>query len=95
MRRSDHGLDTPRDEHWGERALCYTHPEPDLWYPNAGETVGESGAELRAYAAPRAVCAGCPVWKECRAYALERQEPHGMWGGLSPRQRRAMTKAVA
>lgn len=26
-------------------------------------------------------CRGCPLRRECLAGALERQEPHGVWGG--------------
>lgn len=27
------------------------------------------------------LCLGCPVRAECLAGALERREPHGVWGG--------------
>ncbi|MDO4785199.1 MAG: WhiB family transcriptional regulator [Propionibacteriaceae bacterium] len=27
------------------------------------------------------VCLGCPLRRECLAGALERGEPHGVWGG--------------
>nr|WP_277345802.1 WhiB family transcriptional regulator [Nocardioides sp. JQ2195] len=29
----------------------------------------------------RELCAACPLLAECLAGALERQEPHGVWGG--------------
>lgn len=41
-------------------------------------------------AAAKQVCAGCPVRRECRQYALESQEPYGLWGGLSEAEREAL-----
>lgn len=29
----------------------------------------------------KAICATCPVREQCLAGALERAEPHGVWGG--------------
>ncbi|WP_290428870.1 WhiB family transcriptional regulator [Rhodococcus antarcticus] len=38
----------------------------------------------------KAVCARCPVLVLCREDALDRREPHGIWGGTSPRDRREL-----
>lgn len=48
---------------------CLTRP--DLYFADAQ-------AEL---AQARDLCAGCPVMDLCLAGAVERQEPHGVWGG--------------
>ena len=40
----------------------------------------------------RAVCAGCPVQAQCLDYALAANERHGIWGGLTERQRRATNR---
>lgn len=37
--------------------------------------------------AARATCAGCPVRAACLAHALAYDEPWGMWGGLTTRER--------
>ena len=37
--------------------------------------------------AARAVCAACPVRAACLAHALAHDEPWGMWGGLTTRER--------
>ncbi|HEX2285032.1 MAG TPA: WhiB family transcriptional regulator [Mycobacterium sp.] len=29
----------------------------------------------------RAICAGCPIRRQCLAAALKRNEPWGVWGG--------------
>ena len=45
--------------------------EPDLFF-------AESPVLL---ALAQALCADCPVQALCLAGALERREPHGVWGG--------------
>jgi WhiB family redox-sensing transcriptional regulator len=40
-------------------------------------------------AATPAVCAGCPVRAACLTHALTHDEPWGMWGGLTTRERAA------
>lgn len=45
--------------------------DPELFF-------AESPSDVEA---AKAVCLGCPVREECLAGALERREPHGVWGG--------------
>jgi hypothetical protein len=35
-----------------------------------------------------AVCFTCPVVMECQQYALANNEEYGVWGGMTPEQRR-------
>lgn len=46
--------------------------------------------KLAREARAKAICAGCPVMAECRSYALEIREPHGVWGGMSETERRVL-----
>ncbi len=74
---------------WQDQAACKPYPQ-EWWFPNAERSSHQ-------YAAARAVCEQCPVQDECLAYAMAHEEPHyeyGMWGGLAPRQRRALRRAV-
>ena len=41
-------------------------------------------------AAAKAVCAGCPVRRECLDHALTSGEPYGVWGGLSEGERETL-----
>ncbi|MEX0875293.1 MAG: WhiB family transcriptional regulator [Actinomycetota bacterium] len=41
----------------------------------------------RAAAAAREICASCPVLTPCLVDALERGEKHGIWGGMSFKER--------
>lgn len=38
----------------------------------------------------KAVCFACPASSACLAYALDRVEPEGIWGGLTPQERRTL-----
>ncbi|OBB63047.1 MULTISPECIES: WhiB family transcriptional regulator [unclassified Mycobacterium] len=49
---------------------CHTG-DPDLWF-------AETPADLER---AKALCAGCPIRRQCLASALERAEPWGVWGG--------------
>jgi WhiB family redox-sensing transcriptional regulator len=40
------------------------------------------------------LCELCPVVRECLAWALKTGETHGVWGGMLPRQRRRVKKAI-
>ena len=71
----------PRPPAWMSHGLC-TRADPDAWFP-------EKGHKDLARAATR-VCARCPVRRLCLAYALANREQHGIWGGTTPRQRRAL-----
>lgn len=77
MTTAPHAPDTVQPAHgWRAQALC-AQTDPDLFYPETGQTSRTA----------RTVCGPCPVIAECRAYALARPEPHGVWGGLSARER--------
>lgn len=59
--------------------------DPNLWHPH-----GKPGQATIKEAAAKAVCAGCEVREECLAYALEADEPEGIWGGLNQAERRQL-----
>ncbi|MFI6530482.1 WhiB family transcriptional regulator [Streptomyces uncialis] len=58
------------------RAACRALTAPDLWYSEP--TTGDA----------KAVCDACPIRRACAEYALAHDEPHGVWGGLTVRERR-------
>jgi WhiB family redox-sensing transcriptional regulator len=70
---------------WMRKAACRGQGF-DFWFPP-----DELGEEADA---ARRVCAGCPVSSECLDYALEGRIRHGLWGGLSPRERAALNRRL-
>jgi WhiB family redox-sensing transcriptional regulator len=70
---------------WRADAACLNTPV-DVFYP-----IGTNPTE--AMPAKR-VCWDCPVRHECLAYALERPEHHGIFGGLTINERRRVAQAL-
>jgi predicted Fe-S protein YdhL (DUF1289 family) len=69
------------DQPWMERAICVT-TDPEAFYPEKGGSTRDA----------KSVCTGCDVSAQCLAYALDNDERHGIWGGLSERERRQLAK---
>ncbi|MFD9047769.1 WhiB family transcriptional regulator [Streptomyces zaomyceticus] len=67
-------------EHWMVSATCRT--------ADADELFVEGAAQNRA----KALCTGCPVRPDCLAHALDGRIEHGVWGGMTARERRALLK---
>lgn len=40
-----------------------------------------------------AICRTCPVQQECLDHAIESNERHGVWGGTTERERRALLRS--
>ncbi len=62
---------------WIKQAAC-RGVDADLFFPARGESTR----------AARQVCQDCPVRLQCLEYSLANKEVHGIWGGLSERERR-------
>lgn len=45
--------------------------------------------------AARVLCAGCGYLEACRAYALGRPGLHGVWGGMTRRERESVRRRAA
>jgi len=74
---------------WVDRSAC-RGVDVNRFFPHRGEPVDTL----------KAICRGCPVRADCLDYAMVNVERHGIWGGLSERERRrlrrdACGKAVA
>jgi WhiB family redox-sensing transcriptional regulator len=62
------------------RAGCRTADPEELFV--------EGAAQHKA----KAVCIGCAVRTECLSYALDSRIEHGIWGGMTDRERRALLR---
>lgn len=87
---------------WTEEAECRTYPKklftPDIFDEDGNEqfddgTIWESfGDTSQYYAEARTICDVCPVKELCLAHALAEKERWGMWGGLTPIERRRIER---
>ena len=67
--------------HWRSAAACLS-ADPELFFP-----ISYSGKALEQVAEAKAICAACPVRRECLTFALRTQESHGIWGGMTEEER--------
>jgi WhiB family redox-sensing transcriptional regulator len=74
-------------EPWVQDALC-AQTDPEAFFPEKGG----STRDAKAICNGRRGEVGCEVREQCLAYALDRDERFGIWGGLSERQRRRLRK---
>jgi len=78
-------LDEPlEDVPWQRYGRC-RGIDPDLFYPERGESTKEA----------KAVCRQCAVREDCLEYALANSERFGIWGMASERERRKMRRERA
>lgn len=78
--RGNFGIEgLPLPESWMLDGLC-GQVDPELWYP-------DKGASTRG---AKRVCKACPVADRCLRYALDHDEPFGIWGGKTRQERLAM-----
>lgn len=74
---------------WRHRAECLTE-DPELFFP-----VGTTGPALAQVEEAKKVCRRCEVLEECLRWALEAGQDHGVWGGMSEDERRAMKRRAS
>jgi WhiB family redox-sensing transcriptional regulator len=67
---------------WRRQAAC-RGTNLDLFYPERGQTAEPA----------RQVCAACPVRQPCLDYAVSNRITHGIWGGMTERERRPLQSA--
>ncbi len=70
---------------WREAASCLDVPDDVTFFP----TKEDLGAIVKA----KAVCSTCPVSGECLTWAIETNQPDGVWGGHTPKERRRLRRS--
>ncbi|MFE9319129.1 WhiB family transcriptional regulator [Streptomyces albidoflavus] len=76
----------PRPAHWSVQAACIGAP-PDIFHPPQ-----DAGLTQVVAREAKAWCARCPVQAQCLTDALDRAEPHGVFGGMDAGERRAILR---
>ena len=66
-----------KDQNWRALGLC-SGADPDLWF-----SVG-----ALEHKQAKTICRQCPVRMSCLEYAMEEPVDHGIWGGMTERERR-------
>ena len=69
------------DQDWRAQALC-SKTDPEIFFaPGALE-----------HKVAKRICRLCPVQRQCLVYAMEAPMDHGVWGGLTERERRGFRR---
>jgi WhiB family redox-sensing transcriptional regulator len=82
-------------EDWRYDAKCRGE-DTELWYPPRDKDKYKTIADKS-----KAICYGtdgkseCPVRLQCLLYADKIDEQHGIWGGMSHRERNALKRKAA
>src|SRR6187200_3083796 len=74
---------------WRHKAACLDE-DPELFFP-----IGNTGPALLQIEEAKQVCRRCEVRDACLQWALEAGQDHGVWGGLSEDERRALKRRAA
>src|ERR671916_3208631 len=77
------------DMDWRHKAACLDE-DPELFFP-----IGNTGPALLQIEEAKQVCRRCDVRDACLQWALEAGQDHGVWGGLSEDERRALKRRAA
>jgi len=70
---------------WRDHAEC-RGVDPGIFHP-----VDEEENEFAAEEAKQ-ICFACPVREACLEHAISVREKHGVWGGLTARERRRLIR---
>jgi WhiB family transcriptional regulator, redox-sensing transcriptional regulator len=71
---------------WMDRAACVSADlEHDAWHPSTAAYTSDNVEAVR-------LCRTCPVSDECLAFAVAHNLEHGIFGGLTGEQRKAMRR---
>jgi WhiB family transcriptional regulator, redox-sensing transcriptional regulator len=81
QRSAEDGL--AKDYSWQVDSSC-RGVDPEIFFPTTDE---EASAAI-------AICETCPVRLHCLAFALERNERYGVWGGLAEKERQKLSPAA-
>ena len=80
----------PTEEFWAwqQDAKCAGVETEKFFLPYAVR----NSEKQRLNAEAKAVCAGCPVIEQCLSHALSVPEEFGVWGGLTPEERKIVSR---
>jgi WhiB family redox-sensing transcriptional regulator len=69
---------------WREEDACIDVVDEVSFFPDP--------EDLGAIARAKAVCATCPVARECLAWSIETNQTEGIWGGHTSKERRSIRR---
>lgn len=80
--------DTKRAPDWRDAASC-RDVDPELFFPK-----GDSGPWLHVIEQAKQVCRRCPSADACLQFALDEEVGHGIFGGLTAKERDSLIRSA-
>jgi WhiB family redox-sensing transcriptional regulator len=77
-------LKSPDDGVWRDHASCKTMGNTEFFATFQGNSKSHEERLDRV----RTICNECPVNKECLDFAVRNEIAYGVWGGLTPKERK-------
>lgn len=77
--------DGSSNQEWQGRASC-RGPNHAIFFPPS--RLERRTDKRRREARAKEICQECPVMEQCLSYAISIREQHGIWGGLTARERK-------
>ena len=72
---------------WMEEAACALEGiDPEIFFPSSSSSA--------VVALAKKVCSKCVVRDECLNYAFEEEDAYGIYGGLTPNERKALKQKM-
>jgi WhiB family redox-sensing transcriptional regulator len=71
---------------WRSMGACLA-ADPDLFFP-----ISSAGPAAGQVSRAKAVCGGCQVRRQCLSFALENDQVHGVWGGMTAEERQSLRR---
>lgn len=85
-------LEIPEPPSWSEHARC-KGADTELFYPPRDKALYSAiAAKAKVYCLGENGTSHCPVRSQCLIEAIETDEQHGIWGGMSHRERNALVR---
>lgn len=84
---------TETDWEWLDEAACIAAPDPDIFFPPRDKVLYKKVSdEAKTYCFGEQGQPACPVRTICLAHAIRNEFNHGIWGGMSHRERNAFVR---
>jgi len=81
------------DQSWRYLAECDGVEDPDIFFPPRDKALySKIAAEAKSYCKGDGNTLPCPVRLDCLWEAVQTEEPYGIWGGMSHRERNALVR---
>jgi WhiB family redox-sensing transcriptional regulator len=86
-------LPNDKDSEWLSEAVCADIEDKDIFFPPRDKDLYRNIAdEAKKYCFGSEGRPECPVRQRCLWQAINTDEQHGIWGGLSHRERNALVR---